>query len=579
VREKIKRLLRPKIKLVPGTRLTSFLFITASVIIAAGILIAANIYYNIDTGEVVIEQINRVIQVIRATGGLIVGGTATQDPTSGYIFEVVGNTRLATTTLIGYLQAIHPSETPLRFGTTTGGYYIGFKIPTDLTTTTIYTWPTSTAPQADYVLAAYDTSGTLYWMSTAAIGGSIRQVGDVPYNSVYAFTAQAGTDYGNTLWFHPNATYTIALTAADGTLTANATTIIPAVSGQNYLTLASSFPFTSGEVLFADANGLITGGSTLTFDSTNRILTIGSSGNSGELRIYDGSYYLAFAPTSTMTVNTTYYWPPDGGAANQVLTTDGAGNLSWSTVQGVGGITGSGTAGQVAFFDGTQSITGSSNFTWSTTTNTLTVSGTIVADIFTGPSTATTTITSASGYNILLDPATGKIVLGSGDWIETASGYQIGKAGTQVLREMIPIMGFDLPARTGTTSYVAISRTIESYPFSACSAGTSRVHKLVIRYADTFGSASSSDWQIWNVTDSTTTDTFTVPGSPATGTSALDTGVVYIATTTIPTPAGSCTGWSQGTDTDDWQVQLKLPFTDETIQVYQVFLAAYDEIL
>lgn len=570
----MKKFLKPRIKLIPGTRLTSFLFIAVSILIAAGILMGANIYYNIDTGEIVMEQINRITQVMRATGGLIVGGSDTQNPTPGYSFEVVGETKLATTSVRGFLEAINSSQASLRLATTTGGLYVGFKAPTVLATTTIYTWPTN-YPGGNYLLQS-DTAGNLSWVSPADVGqGDITDVGNV--TSGAAFISQAGTGYGNILWFHPNDSYTMALTA-DSALGSNATTIIPAVSGTSYLTLAPS-ALTSGRVLLATGNYTIGDTANLSFDTTNNILTIGSAGNSGQLRIYNNSYYLAFAPQATMTANTLYYWPADAGSPSQVLTTDGAGNLSWSTVEGVGGLTGSGSVGEVAFFNGSQSLTGSSNFIWSTSTNTLTITGTIVANTFTGPSGATTTISSASGENILLDPATGKIYLGSGDYILTAQGYEIGRAGTQILREVVPIFGFDLPARTQSQSYVAISREIESYPFSPCRAGTNRIHKLIIRYADTFPSASSSDWEIWNTTLALTTDTFTLPGSPATGTSALDAGVVSQVSVTIPTPSGSCTGWTLGAETDDWQVRLRLPFSGETIQVYQVFLAAYDEIL
>jgi hypothetical protein len=563
MREKIKKILKPKIKLVPGTRLTSFLFIALSVIIAAGILIAANMYYNIDTGEVIIEQINRVTQLIRATGGLIVGGGATQNPDTGYDFQVVGQSKLATTTLEGYLEAINSSEAPLRFATTSGGYYIGFKAPTGLTANTIYTWPTSTSAAANRVLAAYDTAGTLYWMDLGAAGlGTVREVGDCPDGSTRCFVSATGTSYGNTLWFHPNATFTMALTAADGSLTANATTIIPAVSGTNYLTLTPS-ALTSGRVLLATGNYTIGDNANLAFDTANNILTIGSSGSSGELRIYDGTYYLAFAPTSTMTQNTTYYWPPSLGAANQVLTTDGAGNLTWSTVQGVGGITGSGSATQVAFFEGTQSITGSDNFIWSTTTNTLTISGTVIATTFRGPDTATTTITSASGYNILLDPATGKVYLGSSDYIITAQGYEIGKTGKQILREMIPIMGFDLPVQTATTGWAQVSRVMDSCNATTSFPGTTRVWKLVIRYTDDLPTASTTSWRV-STTTGAAYDTFTLPGS---NDANLDSGQTRIVEVNVP-----C-------DTYPWWLEVSTPDTASTIRIFQIFLAAYDQIL
>jgi len=563
MRERLKKIFKPRIKLVPGTRLTSLLFIGLSVIIAAGILIAANIYYNIDTGEIVMEQINRVTQVIRATGGLIVGGSATQNPQSGYGFEVATSTIFSSGNVV-----ISTSTQELRFmGSDT---YAGFKAPSSYGTSTsmVYILPQhgTYPPQPDYVLT-WQSGNQLRWKPATELGliGDISAVGNV--TSGEAFTA---TGTGSTLWFH-SGSYTGALTI--GSLTANATYTLPDVSGT--LTLASSFPFSQGQVLYADSNGLITGGSDLSFDATNRILTIGSSSNAGQLRIYSSNasgYYLGFAATSTMTTTTVYYWPTDYGTNNYVLTTDGSGQLYWRNVTGTGAVlvSGSPQAGQVSFWVDSSTITGSSNFTWSTSTNTLTingaltVSGTSTANLFTGPSGATTTI--ISDQDILLDPATGKVVLGSSDWIETASGYQIGKTGTQVLKEMAPIMGFDLPVRTATSGTVTISRTIESYPFSSCAAGTSRVHKLVIRY----GSMGTTTWEI--ATSGGPVATFTVPATNSTAS-----GTVYTYQVTIPTPTGSCTGWSQGTDTDDWWVRVS-PSSNDTM-IYQIFLAAYDQIL
>ncbi|GAI26383.1 unnamed protein product, partial [marine sediment metagenome] len=57
--KKVKDLFESRLKLAYGTRLVSFLFIACSIIIAAGVLFAANMYYNIDTGEVVMEEVQR----------------------------------------------------------------------------------------------------------------------------------------------------------------------------------------------------------------------------------------------------------------------------------------------------------------------------------------------------------------------------------------------------------------------------------------------------------------------------------------------------------------------------------------
>jgi hypothetical protein len=174
------------------------------------------------------------------------------------------------------------------------------------------------------------------------------------------------------------------------------------------------------------------------------------------------------------------------------------------------------------------------------------------------------TLQTETSGDIILDPASGKILLGSSDWIETSGGYQIGKSGTQVLREMIPIMGFDLPFRCGNACNTAttVSRTIEDYPFSPAATGATRVHKFVIRYADT-GTTASSTWIVYNETDATTTATFTVPATN----SDLAKGKVYITGNVDIPPAGK-----------KWHLKLQTP-SGMTIQVYQIFLAAYDQIL
>ena len=548
------KLFNKQLKLVKGTRLVSFLFIATSVLIGTAFLFAANVYYNIDTGEIVTEEIQRVTDVIRATGGAIVGGSATRDPFSGYSFEVVGKTKLATTTLEGYLIGIHSSEAPVRFATTSGGDYVGFKAPSNLATTTVYTWPTDYPGGSGYLLQA-DASGVMSWTSPAGAGlGDITAVGDV--GSGEAFTSGGS---GTTLWFH-SGSYTGALTI--DSLSNNATYTLPDITGTNYFALSSGSLGSSG-VLFAD-NGLIATSSNLQWDNSNRYLAVGSSGTEGQLRVYSSNasgYYLGFAATSTMTQSTLYYWPADYGTNNYVLTTDGSGQLAWTSLSGAGAVDtyGSPAAQQVAFFYDSGTIMGDSSFTWSTSTGTLTIGGTIVANAFT--SNATTTIQSGSGYGILLDANSGVISLGSGDYIRTASGYEIGKAGKQVLREMIPVFGFDLPAQTATTSYVQISKTIQDYPFSSVSAGAVRVHKFIIRIGASTTTATTT-WRVYNETDSTTTATFDLALDQSTD---LEKGEVYISgDINIPT------------DTDDWRLDVQT--NGNTVRVYQIFLAAYDEI-
>jgi len=126
---------------------------------------------------------------------------------------------------------------------------------------------------------------------------------------------------------------------------------------------------------------------------------------------------------------------------------------------------------------------------------------------------------------------------------------------------MIPVFGFDLPAQTATTSYVQISKTIQDYPFSSASAGATRVHKFIIRIGASTSTATTT-WRVYNESDSTTTATFDLALDQSTD---LEKGEVYISgDVTIPT------------DQDDWRLDIKT--NGNTVRVYQIFLAAYDEI-
>jgi hypothetical protein len=88
-----------------------------------------------------------------------------------------------------------------------------------------------------------------------------------------------------------------------------------------------------------------------------------SAGNTSETRFRElsanGSNYVAFrAPDNISDVsgNVTLTLPGTDGDNNQVLVTDGTGNLSWQSVSGVGGVTGSGTSNSIARFTGASTI-------------------------------------------------------------------------------------------------------------------------------------------------------------------------------------------------------------------------------
>jgi hypothetical protein len=517
IRKKIKSLFKPRLKLVRGTRLTSFLMIAVSMLIAAGILFAANIYYDIDTGEVVVEEIQRVTNTIRATAGLIVGGTATQNPTAGYVFEAVGQTRLATTTVATGTLELTAANQELRFTGGIANYYVGFKANTSATSgqAITYTLPAAPPDPTNYVLTS-NPSGVWQWQSVAGVGaGDIQAVGDCLSGSCFT----GGADGGNSLWFEGATAndFEILLTAADPT--ADYTITLPAATG--YVALGTS---TANYVAYWTSTSTLAG---------EQYLSVSRGGTgAGSFTQYGVLYGNDTAALGVTATGTTY----------QLLTANAGAAPTWRNIADL-----------------------------TTATNGLTLTGTATTTLKLGGTLIEDTTIALGNYNMIFN------MTGTGDFKVQDAGtdilvvsddgkiyyktYPLAETGKQVLREMIPIFGFDLPAQTATTSYTQISRVIEDYPFSATSTGTTRVHKFVIRYADATTTASTT-WRVYNVTDSTTTATFQVPPTAST---TLDQGEVYI-TGDVAIP----------TDTDDWRLDLYTPGT--TIRVYQIFLAAYDQL-
>jgi len=571
---KIKDLFKSRLKLEPGTRATSFLFIATSIAIAAGILIAANMYYNIDTGEVVVEEIQRVSNVLRATAGLIVGGTATQNPSTGYVFEVVGQSKLATTTIATGPLTLSAANQELRF---TGGtsYYVGFKATTTLSQTTVYTWPASYPAGSGYVLTS-DTSGNMSWVAAGTGGiGDITQVGDCASGD--CFSNAPGAPTSTTLWFKTGTTLK-ALTIAG---TANATYTLPDVSAGTYYFILASSGLTANQIPYMTGAYTVGGSANLTFDATNRILTVGSSGNTGQLRLYStNANFIGFTATTSLTSSATYTWPAAPSGSGYVLTSDTSGNLSWaqvSSLPGAGDITAVGDCASGECFTGTSGST--LWFKSGSYTGALTVAALSANATYTLPAVpagtyyftlATTTF--PAGY-IAFWGSNGNVITGSdtlvisGNSILYRNQYPLAASGKQVLREMVPIFGFDLPVKTTTTTAVKISRDIVSYPLNPCESGASRIHKLVVRY----GSTGTSTIAI--ATSEGEQASSTLPN-----TNSTSTGSVATVPLNIPTPAGDCSTWAQGTDTTDWWVTIRLNQASTEIMVYQIFLAGYDQL-
>ena len=425
--------------------------------------------------------------------------------------------------VIGTIQTGGDStEGQLRIYSPTASAALVFQPNTGMSSDTVYTWPADTGSN-NYVLTT-DGSGNLSWKSiSGAGGGTITAVGDV--TSGDAFTSD-GTQ-GTSLWFY-DADGRGRLTIAD--LTAPRTYTLPDATG----TVALGTGTQNYVAYWSDANTI----------SAEQYLSVSRGGLGGDVTP-------AGAGEILYSTGTTAYDSLAAGTSGQLLTSGGAGAPSWSNIADI--------------------ITVQNGLT-ETGTTTLTIE-------LGGDLTESTTITSPSGqaYDLVINLAgTGDFRIqdnGSDTFVVTddgkvyfkgESGYAIAETGKQILKEMIPIMGFDLPVQCSTacdTEYAQISRTIEAYPFSSAEQGTTRVHKFVIRYA-TSDTSTSITFSVYNATDSTEVDTFTCS---ATGSTDLGKGEVCIQEADIPE------------DSDDWYLRVQ-GASGLTIRIYQVFLAAYDQI-
>lgn len=98
-------------------------------------------------------------------------------------------------------------------------------------------------------------------------------------------------------------------------------------NGSDFVQVGASAGGSDTQVQY-NSSGSLAGSANLTFDGSN--LQIGAQ---GDLRLADSdsSNYIALQAPATVASNVTLTLPSTDGDANQVLTTDGSGVLSWST--------------------------------------------------------------------------------------------------------------------------------------------------------------------------------------------------------------------------------------------------------
>lgn len=141
------------------------------------------------------------------------------------------------------------------------------------------------------------------------------------------------------------------------------------------------------------------------------------------------------------------------------------------------------------------------------------------------------------------------------------------KSGEELLRASISIFPYALPADTGSTSFRTISKDFNATnnPISTpppAIAGTTRAHRLMIKYADSVPTASIVTWRVYRSSDNTTIATFTTPGLNK-NVDDLEDFEVFI-TTPVTLPA------------TDWRVEVRVP--SGRVRVADIHMLAFDVI-
>jgi hypothetical protein len=522
-----------KLKIDRGARFVSLLFIATSILIAAGILWGANVYYNIDIGKVMVEETQRIVK----------NGT-------NYALEVIGMAKFGSDTnyakfssegdlsFTGTADTIEKSDAPLTIRTT--GQNLNIQ------TVTSGTLAISSAGALNLTANAASTLdvGTGNTLTITSQNFRVDSAGNVTVatgqglDTISAGTLNLGNTTATTINIGNGAATTISI-GAGGTLAR--TFNIGTGSGADTINI--------GTGTGADVIRIGGGGGTLAIDTTN--WDIDTSGNI----VTSGSI------TATGNITTAGNLAVNGGNLTTNATTFNLLNANATTINFGGAMTtlniGSASGLKIAA-PGSLTIQfgASGGFYLQDNAPTTVQYLTIGTD-------GTLTLLSKSGSEIVLNPggsSSGIVRVAPGDQFYIGDVLVMG-TNQEIIRGVVPIFGFDLPAQTATTSFVQVSRIVENYPFPTSIPGTVREHKFIIRYASATTTAGTT-WRVYDTDHGTTIATFSVPATESTD---LNSGQIYITgAVTIPT------------DGTDWRLDVQT--SGAAIRIYQIFLVAVDRV-
>lgn len=159
-------------------------------------------------------------------------------------------------------------------------------------------------------------------------------------------------------------------------------------NGSDFVRVGASAGGSNTQIQY-NSSGNLAGSANLTFDGSN--LQVGSQ---GDLRWgdSDNSNWVAFQAPATVASNVTWTLPSTDGSNGQLLSTNGSGTLSWSTVT----TSAAGSTTQVQYNSG-GAFAGSANLTFD---GTILTADTITAKLKAYSEAVTTATVSTSTYNL-----------------------------------------------------------------------------------------------------------------------------------------------------------------------------------
>lgn len=175
---------------------------------------------------------------------------------------------------------------------------------------------------------------------------------------------------------------------------------------------------------------------------------LGSDGTDGTFTLFSEQgatdYTTTFQP-GTQTQNITYTLPVDDGGASQVLVTDGTGNLSWSSVSGIGGMNSFTVVGD----SGTQTINDGNTVTF--------VGGTNLTSVVSATDTVTFNLDSTLSGVTWNGNTIGVAYGGTGQTTFTSNGVLFGNGASGINVTTAGANASVLMSVSGTPTFIGLS--------------------------------------------------------------------------------------------------------------------------